>query len=67
MFLGGVRLLPKMEIRLIEDLDDANVAFGGEKTDNTNKQLLISSLLFARFYPIIAEFKKRTKDNVIVI
>ncbi len=67
MFLGGVRLLPKMEIRLIEDLDDAHAAFGEEKTDNTNKQLLISSLLFARFYPIIAEFKKRTKDNVIVI
>ncbi|MAW33852.1 MAG: hypothetical protein CMK56_05535 [Proteobacteria bacterium] len=66
-FLGNIRLLPKMEIRLIENLDDVHVAFGEEKTDNTNKQLLISSLLFSRFYSIIAEFKKRTKDNVIVI
>ena len=46
---------PKMEIRLIEDLDDAHVAFGGEKTDNTNKQLL-NLLSFIR--PILSDNRR---------
>ncbi len=67
VFLGKIHLLPKIHTKLIENLDDLYLEFDAEVKDSSEKQHLISSLLFSRFYPTISEFKKRTKDTVIVI